>query len=236
MKGIYVKSVAGSARTNIPWIEISPSDSSSMIGRCRGLSEWGISAVYPDSCRNSLRVAWSFMSATTISPDDADWHWRINTRSPSSTHFWFIESPCARRKKYFSVRVSIFVDTGICVSIFSSANIGIPQAIVPMRGMLRTSTLSVWNWGDIWMSSRVSRYIHHFFMICSRRTDIERGEAYPRDVWSARIVIFSPFVRNSRIFWRANCSLEVSFSGDIVKKLTYTKYTSMYIDIFEECK
>lgn len=68
-----------------------------------------------------------------------------------------------------------------------------------------------------------------FFMICSRSTEIDRGEAYPRAAWRARIVIFSPFVRNSRIFWRANCSFMVSFSVGIKRKVNiYKVYVHIY--------
>ncbi len=49
-------------------------------------------------------------------------------------------------------------------------------------------------------------------MSCSSMTDMERGEAYPSALWSARTVSFSPWVMNSRIFWRTICSLVESFS------------------------
>jgi hypothetical protein len=62
----------------------------------------------------------------------------MSTRSPSSIHFWFIESPSARRKKYFFEGEIILVDTGISVSIFSSAKMGIPHAIDPIRGIFFT--------------------------------------------------------------------------------------------------
>jgi hypothetical protein len=58
-----------------------------------------------------------------------------------------MESPSARRKKYFFDAETIVVDTGISVSIFSSANMGIPQAIAHTRGMERTEALSRSNVG-----------------------------------------------------------------------------------------
>lgn len=59
---------------------------------------------------------------------------------------------------------------------------------------------------------------------------IDRGDAYPRDSWSARVVSFVPACMNSLILCSHNCSFRVSCS------INYTKYTKEYIKLFFECK
>lgn len=129
-------------------LSVSPSR---IIGLCLGLVEWGIRNTLSSRDWNSLSVASSLMRATTICQFIAMFVCSMRTRSPFSTHFLSMESPSARRKKYFLLPVTILVDTGISVSIFSSANIGIPQAIAPMSGILRTAIESVWREGEICM-------------------------------------------------------------------------------------
>lgn len=196
-------------------LSVSPSR---MIGLCLGLVECGMRNTLSSRDWNSLSVASSLMRATTICQFVAMFVCSMRTRSPFSTHFLSMESPSARRKKYFLLPVTILVDTGISVSIFSSANIGIPQAIAPMSGILRTAIESVWREGEICMWSWESRYIHHLLVSCSSMTDIERGDAYPSADWSARTVSFSPCAMNSFTFWRTTCSLFESFSTCMLVK------------------
>ena len=179
---------------------------------CRGLVECGMRNTLSFLTWNSFSVASSLMSATTTLPDSAMLVSSMRTRSPLSIHFLSIESPSARRKKYFLFDDTMLVDTGISVSIFSSANIGIPHAIAPMRGMLRTETESVASVGERVIWSRESLYIHHLFVSCSSMTDIDRGDAYPSATWSPRTVSFSCLVMKSLIFWSTTCSLFESFS------------------------
>lgn len=153
----YANKLPGNTRTNIPWTEKFSENSPRIIGLCRGLSEWGIRYARSPSWRNSLSVASSLISAATICPSRGTSVCSIRTRSPSSIPFWFIESHWALKKKYFFEAEMSRVETGISVSIFSSANIGIPQAIVPIRGIKRTSTLSERNVGDIRIWSWLSR-------------------------------------------------------------------------------
>ena len=119
------------------------------MGLCRGFVECGIRNTFCSRVWNSLSVASSLISATTICQFCARFVCSMSTRSQFSTHFLSMESPSARRKKYFLLPDTIFVDTGISVSIFSSANIGIQHAIAPMSGILRTAMLSLWSEGDI---------------------------------------------------------------------------------------
>ncbi len=125
------------------------SDSPSrMMGLCRGLVECGMRNTLSSRDWNSLSVASSLMSATTICQLCAIFVCSMRTRSPFSTHFLFIESPSALRKKYFLFSVTMLVETGISTSIFSSANIGIPHAIAPIRGILRTAVESLCSEGE----------------------------------------------------------------------------------------
>ncbi len=153
----YAKRLPGNARTNTHCIEKLSVSPSRMIGLWRGLVECGMRNTLWSLVWSSFSVASSLMSATTICQFAAIFVCSTRTRSPFSTHFLSMESPSARRKKYFLPSETILVDTGISVSIFSSANIGIPHAMAPMRGILRTAILSVWSDGDICIWSRESR-------------------------------------------------------------------------------